>query len=725
LGPDSTRNMVSNNDDLGGGWRFHRGEAAGSYGTDYDLSSWEKVRIPHTFNADDTFTPERGYYRGPSWYRRDFTVDDTPSLRSLLRFEAVWGVTQVWINGQRTGEYDQGLAGFEIDATPYLERGQNSICVRVDNSHQEHLLPGKSIPDYNIYGGISGPVHLARYQDPFLVWRSSFIRAPEPSRPGRMLVTGNIEPGSDRSGKMKVEVAVYDSREEEILNSPATVSASGDGYSTRIDIPDPETWSPASPEMYRADISLIQGGEIVDRESVTFGIRTAEFDSREGFRINGDRLQLRGVNRHQDFPGLGNVLSPRLNRRDAEIIKEMGANFVRTSHYPQSPVFLDTCDRLGIVVYEEITSWQFIGGDPFIRTANRIMEAMVRRDRNHPCVALWGMFNEGRSPRLLKTLSATAKRLDPTRPTIYADNKLDQGAYLGTTTIPDVLGINYKLDTLDDFHRSHPSIKILVSEHTNADATKRGSPQLEREQARRISNDLDIIESRPFVAGSALWSMHDYGTDYEPVWPVQKSGILDIYRNPKEAYHMLRARWRRSPVIHLAYDWTRQHVDGEPVEVRVYTNCDRVRLARNDEVVGERKGGNPVVWNIPLTEGELTAIGIEAGKEVVTDSMSTPGKASRLEIVGPGDMLSGGRDSAVLQARVIDDGGHLVPGYTGKVRFRSTGPCRLAGIGGSVEPEVVAGIANMVVSSTENPGEIIITCSSEGLTSGKYQLTSR
>jgi beta-galactosidase len=344
-----------------------------------------------------------------------------------------------------------------------------------------------------------------------------------------------------------------------------------------------------------------------------------------------------------------------------------------------------------------------------------MMASMIRRDRNRPSVILWGMMNEGRSRKLLERLKATAAKHDPTRPTVYADNKLADGVTHGTVFIPQVLGINYMLESIDAFHSAYPQLKLLVSEHTNADRAVRGDLEQERLQAERIASDLDIIESRLFLAGSTLWSMHDYGTDYEPVWPVQRSGILDEYRLPKEAYHMLAARWSRHPVLHIASDWNGPHAEGEEVEVRIYTNCSQVELSLNGRSLGTKAGQNPAVWRVPYSPGEITAVAGGENLPVLCRTVSSPGRAHGIVLTCPDTMKADGRDCVVAVVQVVDEGNRPVAAYAKTIALETRGPGRVVAPGGSKEVLPRAGLAAIVVKSTGRKGKVIITASGEDL----------
>jgi beta-galactosidase len=286
----------------------------------------------------------------------------------------------------------------------------------------------------------------------------------------------------------------------------------------------------------------------------------------------------------------------------------MGANFVRLSHYPQHPSFLDACDRLGILVYEEIASWQYIGGEMFARNAESMMREMIARDKNHPCIILWGLLNEGRSKSLFERLHRVAKECDPTRPTVYADNNPREGTQKRTVFVPDVLGINYELASLDEFRSALPGLKFVSSETTNYEHRRRGDVVQDIGQVERFRDETDIVESRDYMAGMALWSMHDYGTDYELSWPIQHSGVFDAYRLPKGGYWFLRCRWSDEPLVRIIGHWNGSGREGEAIPVLVCTNGESVELFLNGRSLGAKPGRFVSRWDVPYASGVLRAV---------------------------------------------------------------------------------------------------------------------
>ncbi|MBN1868833.1 DUF4982 domain-containing protein [Candidatus Sumerlaeota bacterium] len=773
--------------DFSTNWRFQIGEPEDARKEALDDSGWERVHLPHTWNAADTFTDAPGYYRGPGWYRKRLDLPEGwENKRVWIEFGAAFALAHVWLDGHPVGPkpdtpetvdlypvasaesaillstiprvappYMGGFTGFHVDATEWLRQGKNLLAVRVDNTHDPNILPGKESPDFNLYGGLYREVHLLAL-NPLHV-----------ARHGVTVVTPTV---SERSATVRVEVVVENEGEEaadcacavDIVDSVdgvdkkvlslESMASIGGGREHRFvlespEIPNPRLWSPASPHLYTARVRIESGGECVDEQLVPFGFRWFRFDRERGFFLNGRPLWLRGMNRHQDYPGLGNAVPERLQVRDAERIREMGGNFVRTSHYPQHPAFLDACDRLGILVYEEIATWQSIGkGDAFADNAERMLREMIARDKNHPSIILWGLMNEHRSKPLFERLHAAAHEADPTRLTVYAENRIDIGKEKGTVGIADVLGINYKLPHLNEFRADLPGVTFLSSEHTNFDAAVRGDLDNELAMVEKLAIDLGILEARPWMAGGALWCMHDYGTEYEPSRPIQHAGVLDAWRIPKEAHHLLRSRWLDEPVIHICGHWTWPGRERETIRVLVVHNCERVELFLNDSGTGvppvssarratvisehgqdahatmehERDVhatsiGNPLEFKVPYAPGVLRAVGYR-GEKRIESRIETAGPPIALRLTAHPDALrADGRDVAEITAEIVDAEGRRVPTASAEVAFSVDGPATLHGLGGLASTPIVGGVGRIALRASDRAGDVRVEASNAEL----------
>jgi len=685
----------------------------------------QPVHLPHTWNATDTFVNSRGYFRGVGWYRKElFLPANLTGKRLVLNFLGFFQTADFFINGLLVHSSRDGFTGEIFEITRFIKPDQkNVLAVRVDNSHQPEILPGKEIPDYILYGGIYREVLLEATASPFIAENSIEFSTPVVSaEKAQARVQVKLSTGDNVPFSGKVTASLKDHLGNLVGLVQIMVQFQTE-LPVQMELPElknPHLWDVADPYLYQLELTLSDPqNRTIDRQNLPVGFRFFEFTADRGFWLNGRHLRLQGVNRHQDFGGLGNALPERLQRFDAELIQQMGGNFVRLSHYPQHPAFLDACDELGILVFAEIASWQHIGGYHFQRNALQMMENMLRRDRNHPSIILWGLLNEGRNQNLFQQLNDCVKQLDPKRPTIYAENKPEEGDELGTTGIPDVLGLNYKIPHLDEIRQRWPDKKLISSEHTNADMTNRGILQDEVCFLEKLNHDLSEIYARKFLAGSTLWSMHDYATDYRPTWPHHKSGALDHFRLEKEAFWLLQSHWLAQPVLHIVGHYN--FVPGEQVTVRVISNCAEVELNVNGKSAGKRKANHLYEWELNFIPGRLEARGEFRG-EIVTASLETTDAPHHLELTTQVDSISAnGRDVALVDITVVDAAGRRVWCETDCV-VTLQGMADLCGLGGIPCVKIRGGRGRIPGRAQTTPDEVLIQVAAPGLIGAEIQL---
>ena len=714
---------------LADGWRFLRDEAPEAWRPSFDDRSWETVGVPHCFNAADTFLPKRGYYRGPGWYR--LVLPELPASRRVeLEALGSFALTHVWLNGALLGRFMGGFTGFSVDLTPHLRSGRNVLALRVSNQHNPDVLPGKEIPDYNLYGGIYREIGLTITDPLHIVGRGLIASTPAVSEEAAC-VHLNVRVRNDRRGKaagrVTAEIVSPDGHIVARGERPYAIAAKGERL-VHVPLPPverPALWSPDDPKRYTVRVGLHDDGGLVDEGAREIGFRWYRFDADKGFFLNGKPLKLRGVNRHQDYPGLGNAIPANLQALDVELIKELGGNFVRCSHYPMHPAFLDACDRLGVLVYEEIASWQYIGGEAFARNAEQMMEEMIARDRHHPSIILWGLLNEGRDVALFRRLNDTAHRMDPWRLTIYAENNPEEGAKLGTTVVPDVLGLNYKVPHLDELRVGElAGMRVMSSEHTNANiGERRREPGQVPEwvddevwQMRRVMQDVVEFEKQGWIAGSTLWCMHDYGTDYGPVWPHHYSGVIDAWRLPKVAALAMRAHWATKPVVHIAGHWTWPGDEGKERPVVVVSNADEVELVLDGRSLGRRSRADGFTWQVPYQPGTLAAIGRFPGGVEVRDERRTAGEPAALRIEAlHGELAANGTDVTLVTVTIVDAQGIRVPTANVHVHVEADGDAAFFGLGGRPEVVTHAGWGRIALRAGRTPGDVRVSASAAGL----------
>ncbi|MFI5370524.1 MAG: glycoside hydrolase family 2 TIM barrel-domain containing protein [Candidatus Eisenbacteria bacterium] len=656
---------------LDDGWRFAFGRRDDAERVDFPDADWHPVTLPHTWNAEDAFTREPTFHEGEGWYRRRVTLDATlRGKRLLLRFEAANQVTDVYWNGIHVGRHAGGYTAFAFDVTELARPGGvNVLAVRVDNT----IGPVPPlIADYDFYGGI--------YRDVWLIALDPVHFSPlDHGAPGvwaeatavtetgaTVTVRGRLRNTSTHLARVELHARVLDPDGVEVLAPHARLEAPA-GSDTAFELPagviaTPRLWSPDTPSLYRVQVELRVDGRLADTTGCPLGLRAFQVDPDRGLTLNGRPLRLQGTNRHQDFAGLGNAVPVELQRADLRRIKADGFNFVRLAHYPQSEAVLDECDRLGMVVWEEIPVVNRIDTTAaFESNARTMLVEMIRQHRAHPCVFFWGLANEvlllkpsplpdgyvERTAGLVRGLAALARAEDPTRLTAAAVSfdELDDGS--GIQDIPDVLGLNlyfgwyYRtLDELgpwlDRFHTGHPDRPVVVSEY-GADGDERVHAREPRAfdfsveyQQRFHEATVPRLAACPWLVGTAVWNQYDFGSrrrdDTKP--NLNKKGLYFFDRRPKDVAFYYRALLSREPVLHVAArDWPHRagsRPGDERDTVLVYSNLDEVGLWLGDTPLGTRRVVNGAArWAVSFRPGTnvLAARGSWNGR-VVEDRCS-------------------------------------------------------------------------------------------------------
>ena len=363
----------------------------------YDDSGWDRVNLPHTWNAHDGSDAIPGYFRGIGWYRKHFTVPaGLRGKRLVLEVEGANQVSEFWVNGARAAKHEGGYTSFEVDITEHVKfgAGGNVLTVKVDNVYNPHISPTIKT-DVTFYGGIYRDVWL-RFMEPQNV-ASLYWRTPRVSAESALVeISASVQGGG---AGFRLEHEVLDADGRRVARQSGAVGRTGAVTKSVLPVTSPQLWAPDSPYLYRIRTSLVDGGRLLDQLEIPLGFRWFRFDPDHGFFLNGNRLQLRGTTWHQSYPGMGNALPNSRHVADMQLIRDMGCNFFRTSHYPNDPSVLEACDRLGLLVLEELFVGEEVENTPeYLRVQAKSAEEMIVRDRNHPCVILWGMEGEIDAP---------------------------------------------------------------------------------------------------------------------------------------------------------------------------------------------------------------------------------------------------------------------------------------------------------------------------------------
>ncbi len=564
--------------ELNDGWRFMQGRAGGA-----EMAEGTTVRLPHCWNQQDAFQDGVAYYRG--WGSYELTFDGPEAFEAADRTwhlvsEGFYGTGSVALNGGRGTRVDGAYLGFSVDVTKSLQFGESN-CLRVEltNRCRSTVLPGIAMPDFLLYGGLSGRLRLVGR--PTVAIAESGVVTGDLGGEGQGLLgldltVGN---GSERPHTCQLNLQVIDPDSDAIVFAEAGDRfdcAAGESRDLALEygLDEVEAWSPTSPQLYRVVLELLVDGEPWDVLERRIGFRHVEWRSADGFYINGERTELRGVNRHESMPGLGRALSRDLHRLDAETIHGMGLNLVRLSHYPQSPEFLEACDELGVLVYPEIATWKSVRGyGRWLANAEDQMRRMVARDAHHPSVIIWGMGNESQSRRAYRRLRAVVQATDPAdRPVTYAENHLYRAQRRKSVGIPDVWGVNYEFDALGEGIEASRLQLALVSECANYPHTERGTWAAEQPQLDAILEALSRCEGDARVVGYALWCYNDYATLRKERYR-RFSGLVDAWRLPKLAASLLQVRNAAQPTVAGVVI-----ADGSQAQLVVFSNCGAVRV---------------------------------------------------------------------------------------------------------------------------------------------------
>lgn len=715
------------------GWQFLRGRGSPRWlGTAPDaggMDGAETVDLPHCWNATEAFRFGVSYYQGFGSYRVAFHL--TPAE---LDGEAVWrleaegfyGLARVWLNGHRVAELDGQYLGFWLDVGRWLAPGRNVLGVRMDNRTRRDLLPAHKDPDFLLYGGFSGTVRLWRI-DPLHLRARRLQLLSDLEDPRRAAVTLRVPVvnESSRERRFRLRARILSAGGETVAegaSEPARL-ASGGPHAVRIEleVPSPHLWSPDDPYLYRAVARLEEDGEVCDRIELPVGLRRAEFRRGEGFFLNGERLHLHGCNRHASMPGFGHALPPELHRRDAEILKELGGNLVRLSHYPQHPAFLDACDELGLLVYAEVASWKTAGRGRWLRLAKRQLEALILRDRNRPSVLVWGLGSEQRSRQAYLELRELARRLDPGRPVSYAENHHYRARRKKTLGIPDVWGVNYELDVLEEARDAARLGVVLMTECMNPYVPP-GSGDLEARQVQAMETEYEALKDKPWVAGYAVWCFADYATMHRS--RVRRcAGLLDAWRRAKPAADLFRARHGDGPFIALHGDWGHHPRAAPSRTIHLFTNCQRTELRSDGELVAEVLERPHAALEVPFRASDLEAVGWRADGERVEVRLPVHGDAEALRLHF--DRLPrrpGEKRTVTVEVEVVDRRGVLVGCWCGTARLSLSGPGLLRAYTPEGDVELTRGRGRCFFTPSGHAGVVEVEAVAPGLASASAEL---
>jgi len=703
-------------------------------------AAWTQVDLPHS--AVNVDIDGRGHWQGECEYRRILLIE-APALgaRYCLYVGAAMHTASVFINGVIVGKHIGGYLPFEIDLTAQLRDGKShELILRLDNRDNPDVPPGKPLAelDFCWYGGLYREVELRIYPPVHITDAVAagevasggvFIRTLRASETEAVVaVKAHIRNASDINQPLIVGVELLNGDEIVALGcvTLGTLNAGKSAHpEVELVILRPRLWSPASPSLYHARVFVCDpDSHVLDEQRVRFGVRHISFSRSGGFVINGRRVRLRGTNRHQEYPYTGYALPRAAQYRDARRIKEAGFDYVRLSHYPQSPDFLDACDELGIVVMNAIPGWQFVGGESFREACYQAARDLIRRDRNHPCVVLWELsLNETDMPEaFMARLQAIGHEEYPgdqmftcgwmDRYDVYIHSRqhgemhcwrnADKALVIAEYGDWEFYAANHGFDqkTGAGLHAASSNSRQFRSAGENG---------LRQQATNHMISLNDTLSSPALLDGQ--WTVFDYARGYHPVRAA--TGVMDVFRLPKFSYYFYRsqrdvgetgANWTGGPEVFIASHWTL----ASNLRVLVFSNCEEIELRLNDVRLGRQVPSKaittqyiphpPVAFDLPQFEpGELEAVGLIGGKVVATHRISTPGTPTKIELtIEDVGVCAAANEPDLLfaHARWRDESGNLCINETGEIVFTIEGDAEVIG---SAKIQAEAGIASTLL----------------------------
>jgi beta-galactosidase len=682
------------------GWLYSPSFVEGGHDLNFDDSKFERVVVPHTNIA----LPWHGFddktYEFASLYRRRFKLPpEARGQRVFIDFEGVMTASTVWINGHRLGEYKGGYTPFSFQLTPHLNfDGENLLAVDVDSSERPDIPPFGDRIDYLTFGGIYREVALrivpATYIENIFAQPRNvlsehpslevacFLQHLEPSQHARTLQAVLLD-GNNPIAKSTQQVPASGPTSEPVNCTLQFAPLSGI-----------QLWDISRPYLYSLRVSLQNGERVMDEDTRRIGFREAQFTD-HGFELNGRVIKLRGLDRHQTFPFVGQAMPGRVQRRDAYILRnQLHCNIVRTSHYPQSRHFLNACDEYGLLVLEEIPGWQYIGDQAWQDLSVDNVNRMIRRDWNHPSIVLWGVrINESRDNHDFYTrTNALAHKLDPTRQTggiryfqesefledVFTMNDFgwplkppNHPRYLNT----EFVGHTYPVKTIDDNVRH-------------------------REHTLRHARVHDQLASHPQYAGGIGWCAFDYNThsDFGAGDRICYHGVVDMFREPKPAAGFYKSQCdpEEEIVLEPAFHWAAGDEALRFTVAMICSNCDHLKLyvrSRNDwDLIAEADPDHEqfahlryAPFSIDLTKsrhewGDLRVDGYLKGQQVVSKTYAGRGVDQRFSL-RPDDteLTADGADTTRVALRVTDEFGAIRPYANDPIVLSLEGPAEIIG----------------------------------------------
>ncbi|MGC4234733.1 MAG: glycoside hydrolase family 2 TIM barrel-domain containing protein [Niabella sp.] len=756
-------------------WRFFLGDNKNAGTEKFQDKDWRTLDLPHDWSIEGRVDPKNptgndgGYFpAGIGWYRKTFRLPAALKGKQIsVYFEGVYMNAEVFINGKSLGVRPYGYSSFYHNLTPYIKYdAENTIAVRVDNAMQKNSrwYSGSGIYRH-VWIYATDPVHIDHWGVIVHTTEVSKKRATvqlkttvvnKTGAAKNIVLSGSLLNENDqRVGAAEVKVQLPANSKKEVVQN--------------ITVSNPELWSPETPRLYTAQLAVKQNGKELDKTTEPFGIRSIQFSADKGFELNGQTVKLNGGCVHHDNGCLGAAAYDRAEERKAELLKAAGFNAVRTAHNPPSEAFLHACDKLGLLVIDEsFDGWRtaktkYDYAVYFDKWAKADIDAMVKRDRNHPSIIMWSIGNEiieRKDPQAVETakmLAGYVKESDATRPVTSAMTTWDKDweIFDPLMAVHDVAGYNYQLHRAPSDHARVPSRVIVQTESYPRDAFA----------------NWKLVKENNYIIGDFVWTAMDYlgesgigrwyysgdvtGEHYDRdlfPWHGAYCGDIDLLGWRKPISHYRSMLYNNTEKLYLAVkepepaplqiketlwsvwptweSWNWPGFEGKNIEVEVYSKYPEVRLYLNGKLIGEKptteQEAFKAVFAVPYAAGELKAVGVDGDREAETRILRTAGKAAKIKLTADRtSLLPNGQDLSFIAVEIVDEKGNILPGADNKLQFKIEGPGVVAGVDNAdlkdTDPyvsdtrKVWKGKALVVVKSKKTAGDIRLSVSADGL----------
>lgn len=780
---------------LDNNWKFIQSDIKNGEQPGLDTENWEIVDVPHdwaikgpfdkeidkqtvqiTQNQEKVATEKTGRtgalpFIGVGWYRKTFEIPEfTYGKKALLIFDGAMSEPQIFINGEKVGEWAYGYAYFYFDISEYLNPGEeNLLAIRLENlGESSRWYPG---------AGIYRKVQLiVKEQTSFKQW-GTFVTTPYVSDE---LAQINIK-AEINTADVEVVTEIRDDKGN-VVASQQSSQVFGDKIEQNIAVPQPQLWDTQNPNLYTANMKLFEGNKLKDEQNIRFGIRTIDYEQGKGLVLNGEPTKFKGVCLHHDLGPLGAAVNKAALKRQLTILKDMGCNAIRSAHNMPSHEQLQLCDEMGfLMLAESFDEWK----QPKVKNGyNRFFDEwaekdvvnLVRATRNHPSIIMWSAGNEvpdqwgNKGIKRAKWLQDIFHREDPTRPVTMGMDQVANTLKTGFGAIWDIPGLNYRLPLYNEAYERFPQGFILGSE-TASTVSSRGIYKFPVEEFKQktyanlhsSSYDLEACwwsnipdedfywqDDFDWVIGEFVWTGFDYlgePTPYDEYWPSRSSyfGICDLAGLPKDRYYLYRSRWNTDyETLHILPHWNWEGREGETTPVFVYTSYNSAELFVNGKSMGVQSKNkdnvlnrNRLMWmDVKYEPGSLKVVAFDdEGNMVAEKETHTAGEPHHLVLEADrSEILADGKDLSYITVSVVDKDGNLCPNADNQLNFivSGAGAYKVACNGDPTSLEMFhlptmkafSGKVVVTVQSNLEPGEIELEVISEGLENGVIQIKS-